>query len=120
MNNGNSEVIRVKTDCLFFNNIGNLCTRVEGMARCDECSECEFKYIDELKEENEQMRAKLGKIKELAIPLSCNNPLDCWMNQDDGTGDIYGCDGYDYKGCPSGFASCVLKIIEGAEEGVQI
>ena len=38
------------------------------------------------------------------------------MNQDEGTGDIYGCDGYDYKGCPNGFASYILKIIEGAEE----
>lgn len=44
----------------------------------------------ELAEENAKLKEKLEKIKELATPLSCNNPLDCWMNQDDGTGDIYG------------------------------
>lgn len=66
--------------------------------------------------ENTKLKEKLKKIKELATPLSCNNPLDCWMNQDVGTDDIYGCEGDDYKGCPNGFASCILKIIEGAED----
>ena len=55
------EVIGVKTDCPHFSNIGNLCSRVQnGMMRCDEYLECEFKYIDALKEENKQMKERLN------------------------------------------------------------
>ena len=56
------EVIGVKIDCLHFSTIGNLCSRVaDGMVRCDEYSECEFKYIDALKEENAILRKLLNK-----------------------------------------------------------
>jgi len=61
MNNIN----RVKTDCPHFINVGNICSRVDGMARCDEYSECEFKYIDVLKKEKEQMKEKLEQIKSI-------------------------------------------------------
>lgn len=55
------EIIGAKTDCKYFSNIGNLCSRVEnGMMRCDEYLECEFKYIDALKEENKQMQERLN------------------------------------------------------------
>lgn len=55
------KIIGLKTDCKYFSNIGNLCSRVgNGMMRCDEYLECEFKYIDALKEEN----ARLKKIKD--------------------------------------------------------
>lgn len=55
------EVIGTKTDCPHFSNIGNLCSRVgNGMMRCDEYLECEFKYIDALKEENNQMKERLN------------------------------------------------------------
>ena len=55
------EVIGVKADCNYFSNIGNLCSRVEnGMMRCDEYLECEFKYIDALKEENERLKEELA------------------------------------------------------------
>lgn len=51
------EVIGIKTDCKYFSNIGNLCSRVQnGMMRCDEYLECEFKYIDALKEENKNLK----------------------------------------------------------------
>lgn len=80
------------------------------------CQMKEFCYFKILKQENARLKEKLEKIKELATPLRCNNPLDCWMNQDVGAGDIYGCDGDDYKGCPYGFASYILKIIEGADD----
>ena len=55
------EVIGVKTDCPYFSTIGRLCSRVEnGMMRCDEYLECEFKYIDVLKEENERLKEELA------------------------------------------------------------
>jgi hypothetical protein len=51
------KAIGVKTDCKYFSNVGNLCSRVEnGMMRCDEYLECEFKYIDKLKEENKHYK----------------------------------------------------------------
>lgn len=76
----------------------------------------ETRCYNEVEFENKKLKEKLKKIKEFVTPLYCNNPLDCWMNKDEGTGDIYGCEGDDYKGCPNGFASCILKIIEGAED----
>lgn len=57
------KVIGAKTNCKYFSNIGNLCSRVEnGMMRCDEYLECEFKYIDALKEENEKLKQYLLNI----------------------------------------------------------
>jgi len=59
------EVIGVKTDCKYFSNIGNLCSRVEnGMMRCDEYLECEFKYIDALKEENEKQKEQIKQLED--------------------------------------------------------
>ena len=67
------KVIGVKTDCKYFSNVGNLCSRVEnGMMRCDEYLECEFKYIDALKEENEKLKKTIEKIKALNL-FSLNN-----------------------------------------------
>lgn len=83
---------------------------------CYENNDCYYKQLKKIEQENAKLKEKLEKIKEFITPLCCNNPLDCWMNKDEGTGDIYGCEGNDYKGCPNGFASCVLKIIEGAED----
>ena len=54
------KVIGAKKDCPHFSTIGNLCSRVQnGMMRCDEYLECEFKYIDALKEENENLKQQL-------------------------------------------------------------
>lgn len=57
------EVIGVKTDCPHFSTIGRLCSRVQnGMMRCDEYLECEFKYIDALKEENKALRKRFEEL----------------------------------------------------------
>ena len=62
----------VKTDCPHFINAGNVCSRVDGMVRCDEYSECEFKYIDKLKEELAIYKQALEKISDLNL-FSLNN-----------------------------------------------
>ena len=57
------KVIGAKTDCPHFSIIGNLCSRVgNGMMRCDEYLECEFKYIDALKEENKALRKRFEEL----------------------------------------------------------
>jgi archaellum component FlaC len=66
------EIIGAKTDCKYFSNIGNLCSRVEnGMMRCDEYLECEFKYIDASKEENEKLKKTLQEIEKLSENAYC-------------------------------------------------
>lgn len=53
----------VKTDCPHFSTVGNLCSRVmDGMVRCDEYPECEFKYINVLKEENKRLKEEINKL----------------------------------------------------------
>ena len=67
------EVISTKTDCPYFNNVGNLCSRVEnGMMRCDEYLECEFKYIDALKEENEKLKQENMGMKKSFVDIISN------------------------------------------------
>ena len=59
------KVIGAKTDCPHFSTIGNLCSRVQnGMMRCDEYLECEFKYIDALKEENEKQKEQIKQLED--------------------------------------------------------
>lgn len=77
------EVIRVKADCPYFYPIGNLCSRVaDGMVRCDECPECEFKYIDALKEENAILRKLLNKRQEEAEALKSYKTYEVWLNNE--------------------------------------
>ena len=67
------EVIGTKTDCPYFSTVGNLCSRVEnGMMRCDEYLECEFKYIDALKEENEQLKQENMGMKKSFVDIISN------------------------------------------------
>ena len=67
------KVIGAKTDCPHFNTIGNLCSRVQnGMMRCDEYLECEFKYIDALKEENEQLQKRFNDYQDRKIEENAN------------------------------------------------
>ena len=67
------KVIGTKTDCPYFNNVGNLCSRVEnGMMRCDEYLECEFKYIDALKEENERLKQENMGMKKSFVDIIDN------------------------------------------------
>lgn len=54
--------------CKYFEGTGNFCSRVTAM-RCDEFPECEFKYIAELKAEND-------RLKEDYIKLSQQKDLD--------------------------------------------
>lgn len=64
------KIIGTKTDCPFFNPTSNLCIRVKnGMMRCDEYLECEFKYIDVLKEENERLQAENERLNSLRLQL---------------------------------------------------
>lgn len=67
------EVIGTKTDCPYFSNVGNLCSRVQnGMMRCDEYLECEFKYIDALKEENEKLKQENMGMKKSFVDIIDN------------------------------------------------
>ena len=77
------KVIGVKTDCKYFSNVGNLCSRVEnGMMRCDEYLECEFKYIDALKEENATLREFLNQYQEEANALKSYETYKVWLNNE--------------------------------------
>jgi len=124
------KVIGVKTDCPHFNNIGNLCSRIEnGMVRCDEYLECEFKYIDTLKEENAKLKLdldlfrkahnneqsqrrifeqRLEKIKEIVKCLK--EPMNC--DNCNGAG-IYECADYE---CHTYALNKIMNIIEGAKD----
>ena len=97
-----NEVIRVKTDCPYFDNVGNLCVRIEnGMVRCDEYLECEFKYIDALKEENEELHNIIEQIRrEIEEDITCESQ-EC------------GCD--DYSVCLECLKNTILKIIKSEE-----
>ena len=82
---------------------------------CDKL-ECQYKWYKRIEAENTKLKEKLEKIKETIKDIRCIQPSNCWMNQDVGTDDIYGCEGDDYKGCPNGIASYIYNIIEGAED----
>lgn len=74
------EIIGTKTDCPYFSNVGNLCSRVQnGMMRCDEYLECEFKYIDALKEENEKLQEKY----EILTNKFLNSEADKYLLQEE-------------------------------------
>lgn len=67
------KIIGAKIDCPYFSTIGNLCSRVQnGMMRCDEYLECEFKYIDALKEENEQLQKRFNDYQDRKIEENAN------------------------------------------------
>ena len=46
------------TTCKHFDIVGNRCSRVTD-GKCDDLPECEFKYIEELKAENEILKSQL-------------------------------------------------------------
>lgn len=46
------------TTCKHFDMVGNRCSRVTG-GKCDDLPDCEFKYIEELKAENETLKSQL-------------------------------------------------------------
>ena len=46
------------TTCKYFDMVGNRCSRVTD-GKCDDLQNCEFKYIAELKAENETLKSQL-------------------------------------------------------------
>lgn len=46
----------ILTTCKYFDLVGNRCSRVTD-GKCNDLQDCEFKYIAELKAENEQLKA---------------------------------------------------------------
>ena len=58
----------ILTTCKYFDLVGNRCSRVTD-GKCSDLQDCEFKYIAELKAENERLKKLECKFKEYC---TCN------------------------------------------------
>ena len=50
----------ILTTCKYFDLVGNRCSRVTD-GKCSDLQDCEFKYIAELKAENDRLKARKDK-----------------------------------------------------------
>ena len=52
----------ILTTCKYFDLVGNRCSRVTD-GKCNDLQDCEFKYIAELKAENERLKEEIKEVK---------------------------------------------------------
>ena len=60
------------TTCKYFDVVGNRCSRVTD-GKCDDLPNCEFKYIEELKAENEKLRNELATYGATGVCEVCSD-----------------------------------------------
>lgn len=135
----------VVTDCLYFTMDGgctmlktckgNNCYYKQLQRKTQECEEKQ-KIIDEIGSEckrissnytKDEARYKqaLDKIEGICEPIDCKNPEECYMNQPDYYGEVYGCEPDDWEEpkqltkCPSAVARAILQIINEVKNGTK-